>query len=80
MDKLIENETVVATVSKNRDEEVRVSRVQISGKPYVSIAVFLKEGGVFRRGVTLSPQVTEDVITALGKALNEASDEDPIPF
>jgi hypothetical protein len=86
----IDKETVLATISKSQTEEVRVARVWIGGRDYLSVAVFLKEGGQFKRGLTAAPQVWREVMTvltaaladprpALAAALKEAQDEGPAP-
>lgn len=67
----VDKETLIASFSKNKDEEVRLSRVEISGRTYVSIAVFMKEGGAFRRGVTLAPALAHEILPVLTKLLEE---------
>lgn len=65
----IDKEVVLATISKSQTEEIRVSRVWITGRDYLSVAVFLKEGGQFKRGLTAAPQVWKEVLTILTAAL-----------
>lgn len=67
----VDKETLIATFSKNKDEEVRLTRVEISGRPYVSVAVHLKEGGQFRRGITLAPALFRELMPVLRKLLEE---------
>lgn len=65
----IDKEVVLATISKSQTEEIRVSRVWIAGRDYLSVAVFLKDGGQFKRGLTAAPQVWREVLTVLTAAL-----------
>jgi len=75
---MIENEKIIGTLTKNREEEVRVTTLLISGRPYISIGVFMKADGLFRRGVTLSPHTISDLLPVLGVALKETqADERP---
>lgn len=67
----VDKETLIATFSKNKDEEVRLTRVEISGRTYVSIAVHIKENGAFRRGITLAPALAREIMPVLTKLLQE---------
>jgi hypothetical protein len=71
----VDSEKIVFVASKNRDEEVRVSEVMISGRAYISVAVFLKEGGVFRRGITLAPQLFRELLPVLAKAVEDVGEK-----
>ena len=70
----IDKEISLASISKSQSEEIRVSRVWIGGRDYLSVAVFLKEGGRFRHGVTAAPKVWKELLTILTAALADPAE------
>jgi hypothetical protein len=72
---LLEDQRLIATLNKNRDTELRVTTVVIDRKPYIGIAVHLKEGGAFRQGVTLAPSLVEKLLPVLSKLLDELASQ-----
>jgi hypothetical protein len=72
---IIEEQTTIATLSKNRDQEVRITTVVIDRKTYIGIAVHVKSDGSFRGGVTLAPSLVEKLLPVLSKLLDELASQ-----
>ena len=66
-----ESEKTIAVLSKNLLDEVRVTIAEINQKPHIAIAVFDRSDGTYRRGLTFSPWMVEELIPALQRAVRE---------
>jgi hypothetical protein len=73
---MISSETVLRVFSKNSTDELRISEVVIGGRRYISVAIFEKEGGKFRRGITVSPSLAIEILPAIEKAARGAMEAD----